>query len=87
MTLTTQELQTKLWQAADILRGQIDSADYKNFIFSMLFLKRLSDRVSTRRSKRRWPLVCPGRPPWRTWTSTSLPCPRKPTGTRSAPHL
>ena len=44
MTLTTQELQTKLWQAADILRGQIDSADYKNYIFSMLFLKRLSDR-------------------------------------------
>ena len=44
MALTTQELQTKLWQAADILRGQIDSADYKNYIFSMLFLKRLSDR-------------------------------------------
>ena len=44
MALSTQELQTKLWQAADILRGQIDSADYKNYIFSMLFLKRLSDR-------------------------------------------
>ena len=44
MALTTQELQIKLWQAADILRGQIDSADYKNYIFSVLFLKRLSDR-------------------------------------------
>ena len=44
MTLTTQELQGKLWRAADILRGQIDSADYKTYIFSMLFLKRLSDR-------------------------------------------
>ena len=44
MALSTQELKTKLWQAADILRGQIDSADYKNYIFSMLFLKRLSDR-------------------------------------------
>ena len=44
MALTSQELQTKLWQAADILRGQIDSADYKNYIFSLLFLKRLSDR-------------------------------------------
>ena len=44
MPLTSQELQSKLWQAADILRGQIDSADYKNYIFSILFLKRLSDR-------------------------------------------
>ena len=44
MPLTMQELGSTLWQAADILRGQIDSADYKNYIFSILFLKRLSDR-------------------------------------------
>ena len=44
MALTHRDLESKLWQAADILRGQIDSADYKNYIFSMLFLKRLSDR-------------------------------------------
>ena len=44
MTFTRQELESKLWQAADILRGQIDAADYKNYIFSILFLKRLSDR-------------------------------------------
>ena len=46
MTLNRQELETKLWQAADILRGQIDAADYKNYIFSILFLKRLSDRFN-----------------------------------------
>ena len=44
MALTNSELESKLWQAADILRGQIDAADYKNYIFSILFLKRLSDR-------------------------------------------
>jgi len=41
--LTFDELKTKVWGAADILRGSIDSADYKNYIFGMLFLKRLSD--------------------------------------------
>ena len=30
MPLTTQGLQSTLWQGADILRGQIDAADYKN---------------------------------------------------------
>ena len=44
MTLTQADLEKRLWRAADILRGQIDAADYKNYIFSLLFLKRLSDR-------------------------------------------
>jgi type I restriction enzyme M protein len=42
--LTTDKLERYLWSAADILRGSIDSSDYKNFIFGLLFLKRLSDR-------------------------------------------
>lgn len=44
MPITREELNKKLWSAADILRGSIDSGDYKNYIFGFLFLKRLSDR-------------------------------------------
>lgn len=43
MPLTQQQLQAHLWESANILRGSIDSSDYKNYIFGMLFLKRLSD--------------------------------------------
>ena len=36
-------LKSHLWESANILRGSIDAADYKNYIFGLLFLKRLSD--------------------------------------------
>src|SRR2546426_997225 len=49
--LTTEALERYLWSAADILRGQIDSGDYKNFIFGLLFLKRLSDRFEEEAEK------------------------------------
>jgi type I restriction enzyme M protein len=42
--LTRVQLERYVWSAADILRGSIDSSDYKSFIFGLLFLKRLSDR-------------------------------------------
>ena len=42
-TLSLAQLESHLWGAADILRGSIDSADYKHYIFGLLFFKRLSD--------------------------------------------
>lgn len=41
--LSQQELESYLWGAATILRGLIDAGDYKQFIFPLLFFKRLSD--------------------------------------------
>jgi type I restriction enzyme M protein len=51
MSLTRQELEKYLWDAADILRGSIDSADYKGYIFGFMFLKRLSDRFQEEAEK------------------------------------
>ncbi len=42
-TLSLSQLENHLWRAADILRGSIDSGDYKHYIFGLLFFKRLSD--------------------------------------------
>ncbi|WP_433947041.1 type I restriction-modification system subunit M [Paenibacillus sp. SN-8-1] len=47
--LTQQELESHLWKSADILRGSIDSSDYKSYIFGLLFIKRLSDVFHERR--------------------------------------
>jgi len=38
-----QELESYLWGAATILRGLVDAGDYKQFVFPLLFYKRLSD--------------------------------------------
>ncbi len=37
------QLKQFLWKSADILRGKIDSSDYKKYIFGLLFYKRISD--------------------------------------------
>jgi len=41
--ITLSELEQYLWGAANILRGPVDKADFKSYIFPLLFFKRISD--------------------------------------------
>ncbi|MGN6495677.1 MAG: type I restriction-modification system subunit M [Agriterribacter sp.] len=41
--MTQKQLEVYLWGAANILRGMIDAADFKQYIFPLLFFKRISD--------------------------------------------
>lgn len=51
MTLTRDTLESWLWESASILHGSIDSSDFKNYIFGLLFLKRFNDVFEERVAK------------------------------------
>jgi type I restriction enzyme M protein len=40
---TQQDIEAWLWESANILRGPVDPANLRDFVFPLLFLKRLSD--------------------------------------------
>lgn len=42
-SLSQSELESRLWAAANSLRGPVDPADFKAYIFPLLFFKRISD--------------------------------------------
>ena len=43
MKISEQELESRLWDAANALRGPVDPADFKTYVFPMLFWKWISD--------------------------------------------
>jgi type I restriction enzyme M protein len=40
---TLSQLESHLWEAANILRGPVDASDFKTYVFPLLFFKRISD--------------------------------------------
>lgn len=41
-----QNLETKLWAVADVLRGTMDANEFKNYILGFIFYKYLSEKLS-----------------------------------------
>jgi type I restriction enzyme M protein len=45
------DFESELWKAANELRGAVAENQYKDYVFSLIFLKHMSERYETRRDE------------------------------------
>lgn len=60
--LTQQKLEKTLWDAADILRGELNAAQYMDYIFGLLFLKRMNDQFEIEQNNKKEEFASMGLP-------------------------
>lgn len=60
--LTLDKLEKTLWDAADILRGELNAAQYMDYIFGLLFLKRMNDQFEIEQEEKREEFKAMGMP-------------------------
>ena len=60
--LTLDKLEKTLWDAADVLRGELNAAQYMDYIFGLLFLKRMNDQFEIEQGEKREEFKAMGMP-------------------------
>ncbi|MBQ9013330.1 MAG: type I restriction-modification system subunit M N-terminal domain-containing protein, partial [Bacilli bacterium] len=51
--LTLDKLEKTLWDASDVLRGELNAAQYMDYIFGLLFLKRMNDQFEEEQNQKK----------------------------------
>lgn len=60
--LTLDKLEKTLWDAADVLRGELNAAQYMDYIFGLLFLKRMNDQFEIEQNEKKEEFKAMGMP-------------------------
>jgi type I restriction-modification system DNA methylase subunit len=79
------KLETKLWAAADKLRGHMDAAEYKHVVLGLIFLKYISDAFEEHQNKLKEEMANPERASF-IWTSRRNAKQRLKTATNTSPQ-